>query len=385
MRPTRQQSFYFFLVIAILLGISLCFGGDDNILWSELYHNDPQNYDPTHEFVPFESYTFCSVDPTGHVYSFTNVTIYILAAWMDLTSANVVYSIGGSDTYVPMSWVKNVTTSFHGQPSTTYDLWSATIPAHPVGTTVWYRIQVNDGSASAYLKTNNTWRNPLGQWVRNPDSPATDNYSYLVEDVPISVQLSQCTATQTGESTTIHWQTQNESNIAGFNILRSDQLASKFTRINQEMIANKGAQNKGASYSFVDDQSAGDECLYKVEIVKLDGTHEASDAIGVSTVTGIDNEQKTLSFALHQNYPNPFNSQTIIRYDLDSLTKVFLAIYDAQGRVVRILESGHKSPGRYAVKWDGLGNGGEALTSGLYLCRFSAGSHSKVRKIMFLK
>ena len=318
MKRLCLRSFCLMLAIALIMSVAQGFGGDNNILWDYLYHNDPDNYNPTQEFVPFESYTFRSVDPTGHVYPFTNVTIYILVDWGDLTSANVIYSTGGSDAYVPMSWVKNVTTSFHGQPSRTYDLWSATIPAHPVGTTVWYRIQVNDGSASAYLKTNNTWRNPLGQWVRNPDSPATDNYSYLVEDVPISIQLSQCSARQTGESITIRWQTQDESNVAGFNILRSNRPERAFRRINEELIANKGAQNKGAAYSFVDDQNAGDACLYKVEIVKLNGACEASDAIAVSTVTGIDSGQSPLSFALHQNYPNPFNSQTIIRYDLDS-------------------------------------------------------------------
>ena len=158
-------------------------GGSNNILWDPLYHAAP-SYDPQTEFVPGEAYTFRSVDGSGNVYPTTAVDIYILTEWQDLTSANVVYSTGGGDTYQPMVWIKNITTTFHGQPSYTYDLWQGTIPAQSAGTTVYYRVQVNDGTASATLKAANSagsgYQNPLGQWVRNPDAAASDNYSYTV-------------------------------------------------------------------------------------------------------------------------------------------------------------------------------------------------------------
>ena len=70
------------LALAVLIFASntgIC--GDDNILWDHLYHNDPDNYDPTTEFVPGESYTFRDVDPSGKVYPTTNVNIYILVDW----------------------------------------------------------------------------------------------------------------------------------------------------------------------------------------------------------------------------------------------------------------------------------------------------------------
>ena len=158
-------------------------GGSNNILWDPLYHAAPSD-DPQTEFVPGEAYTFRSVDSSGNVYPTTAVDIYILTEWQDLTSANVIYSTGGGDTYLPMVWIKNITTTFHGQPSYTYDLWQGTIPAQSAGTTVYYRVQVNDGTASAYLKAANSagsgYQNPLGQWVRNPDAAGSDNYSYTV-------------------------------------------------------------------------------------------------------------------------------------------------------------------------------------------------------------
>ncbi|MCX6032245.1 MAG: hypothetical protein NT169_23500 [Chloroflexi bacterium] len=173
--------------------------GDNSVLWDYLYHNAP-GYDPQQEFVPNDSYTFRSVDVSGNVYPDTAVDIYILVDWQDLTTANVRYW-DGSEHWVAMSWVKNITASFHNQASRTYDLWKGTIPAAAAGATVWYRIQVNDGSATAYLKANNgQYTNPLGQRVHS-NADSGDDYSYTVVARPASTPTFTSTATATMTST----------------------------------------------------------------------------------------------------------------------------------------------------------------------------------------
>ncbi len=74
------------------------------------------------------------------------------------------------------------------------------------------------------------------------------------------------------------------------------------------------------------------------------------------------------------NTPNPFNPQTTIAYELASPQPVQLAIYDMRGRLVRALVSGDVMPaGRHTLVWDGRGDDGRELPSGVYLSRLEAG------------
>ena len=90
-------------------------------------------------------------------------------------------------------------------------------------------------------------------------------------------------------------------------------------------------------------------------------------------------------FSLSQNHPNPFNASTTIRYALPEASKVEVAIYDALGRRVRTLVSGRRSAGKHRVVWDGKGEEGRAIGSGVYVYRLKGDHFSKARKMMMLK
>lgn len=78
--------------------------------------------------------------------------------------------------------------------------------------------------------------------------------------------------------------------------------------------------------------------------------------------------------SLLSNAPNPFNPQTLITYDLASAQSVHLAIYDARGRQVRSLVRGEVMPaGRHSLVWNGRGDDGRMMPSGVYLSRLQAG------------
>ncbi|MBN2170674.1 MAG: hypothetical protein JW819_05040 [Candidatus Krumholzibacteriota bacterium] len=84
--------------------------------------------------------------------------------------------------------------------------------------------------------------------------------------------------------------------------------------------------------------------------------------------------------------PNPFNPKTTIHFSLPADAPVQLRIHDLRGRCVRTLIDGAPyRAGRHQVLWDGLDDGGEALASGLYLCRLEAGGHREAVKITLLK
>jgi len=89
--------------------------------------------------------------------------------------------------------------------------------------------------------------------------------------------------------------------------------------------------------------------------------------------------------ALLAAYPNPFNPETTIRYELASSSHVSLRVYDVGGAEVRTLVDANKAAGSYALQWNGRDNKGNAVSSGVYFYRISAGSFSDVRKMTLLK
>jgi hypothetical protein len=83
--------------------------------------------------------------------------------------------------------------------------------------------------------------------------------------------------------------------------------------------------------------------------------------------------------------PNPFNPSTTVEYAVSSGGAVSLRIYDLKGELLRNLVDEVQPPGRYAIRWDGTGDDGRALASGLYLCRMEIDGFAAVRKMLMLK
>jgi Ca-activated chloride channel family protein len=74
-------------------------------------------------------------------------------------------------------------------------------------------------------------------------------------------------------------------------------------------------------------------------------------------------------FRLNPCHPNPFNAETLIRFDLASAAVVHIAVYDIQGRLIRVLLEDSRPAGSHSVKWDGKDSSGMAMPSGIYICK----------------
>ncbi len=95
-------------------------------------------------------------------------------------------------------------------------------------------------------------------------------------------------------------------------------------------------------------------------------------------------------YALSQNYPNPFNPTTNIKYALPVDSRVTVHIYNVLGQRVRTLINDNMAAGYHIAEWDGMGNGGQQLASGVYFLQLSAAgtngkSFNEIRKLMMLK
>lgn len=84
--------------------------------------------------------------------------------------------------------------------------------------------------------------------------------------------------------------------------------------------------------------------------------------------------------------PNPFNPSTTISFAVPAPGgRVAVSIYSMAGRLVRRLIDAKMPTGEHAVTWDGRGEHGESLGSGVYFCRIEVPGQSEQKKLVLLK
>jgi hypothetical protein len=101
-------------------------------------------------------------------------------------------------------------------------------------------------------------------------------------------------------------------------------------------------------------------------------------------LVAIDDEQDDSelpgTFSLSQNYPNPFNPSTKINYSIPEISFVTLKVYDVLGNEIAELVKEEKYAGNYSVDFKA-----DALPSGTYFYKLTAGNFSETRKMILLK
>jgi flagellar hook assembly protein FlgD len=73
--------------------------------------------------------------------------------------------------------------------------------------------------------------------------------------------------------------------------------------------------------------------------------------------------------ALLRSYPNPLQSTTRIDYTTTSGGDATIEIVDVTGRIVARPARGHHAAGDHMIEWNGRGDDGASLPSGVYFAR----------------
>ena len=111
-------------------------------------------------------------------------------------------------------------------------------------------------------------------------------------------------------------------------------------------------------------------------IARLDSNLNVSPVSNISNVNLLVN-----NFSLHQNYPNPFNPSTKISYSLKKSSAIELKLFDINGRLIKIIESGFKPAGSYEINFSA-----EDLSSGVYFFSlYSEGILMDTKKAVVVK
>ncbi len=144
-----------------------------------------------------------------------------------------------------------------------------------------------------------------------------------------------------------------------------------------------------SSFPHITLQDAGEELYlhtiwseanYVVDYDKTDlrdGRREGQQSAGSSLMSG--------GATLAACEPNPFHGHTQISYALPAAGNVSLGVYDATGRPVRTLASGHQTAGNYTVSWDAHDADGRQVPYGVYFYRLDTPGFRSVQKAVLTK
>jgi hypothetical protein len=90
-------------------------------------------------------------------------------------------------------------------------------------------------------------------------------------------------------------------------------------------------------------------------------------------------------FHLYPGKPNPFTGESMIRFELPYPQRVRVAVYEASGRLVRVLFDGIKPAGLHEVSWDGADAAGRAVGAGIYFCRMESAPFAATGRLVVVR
>ena len=108
------------------------------------------------------------------------------------------------------------------------------------------------------------------------------------------------------------------------------------------------------------------------------GTGDGIELIKLGKVTSVQHSPVSMDFKLNQNYPNPFNPATTISFNLNKSAQVKLSIYDALGRLVKVLLNDQLSEGHHNIEWNSTNSSGASVGSGVYIYKITVKAENKL-------
>ncbi|MCF6269248.1 MAG: S8 family serine peptidase [Melioribacteraceae bacterium] len=133
--------------------------------------------------------------------------------------------------------------------------------------------------------------------------------------------------------------------------------------------------------SFSAQSANGDSSYFFNEVYKfIYGTLDV-----VSSTEIINSNPIPDNFNLSQNYPNPFNPLT--RFELEVPDEMFVSIiiYNILGEKVKRITAEYFNPGVYKYYWNGTTDGGNKVSTGVYILSATSKLNTISKKMIYIK
>lgn len=197
-----------------------------------------------------------------------------------------------------------------------------------------------------------------------------DVYAQFVTGSPNAVAIMSFEATTHDGVVELRSRFRSDLGVQGVNIYRGAKGGPLAP------IARVGA-GEGREFGYEDATvQPGEWYDYQIGVSDADGEF-------FSPIVSVRVDEMTLR--LEQNRPNPFNPSTTIRFVIPKQGHVLLAIYDANGAIVRTILDADNPHGAHEVQWDGRDDRGTVVGSGVYFYRLTAESRSETKKMILVK
>lgn len=178
------------------------------------------------------------------------------------------------------------------------------------------------------------------------------------------------TGTYAGGATNLHWARNTEADLAGYRLYRG--ASAGFVPSPANLVASP------PDTGYADPGAAG--ATYKLTAIDAHGNESAPSLLTPAGTLAVG-EPVALTLALSAATPNPSRGAATCHFTLPAAGTARLALYDAAGRLVRVLADGPHAAGEHAVRWDGTGEDGARLPAGLYLARLTFGGRTLTGKV----
>ncbi|MFN8586616.1 MAG: T9SS type A sorting domain-containing protein [Candidatus Eisenbacteria bacterium] len=171
-------------------------------------------------------------------------------------------------------------------------------------------------------------------------------------------------------TTALHWQPNAEADLAGYRIYRGSSAGFVPSGVNLvAAVPDTGYADAAAAPYF-----------YKVTAVDTHGNESPVATLMPSGTLAVDGGAARAMFAAPAPNPLRGGAASTLRFALAAGGRAKLVLYDAQGRVARVLVDGALEAGEHAVTLKGDG-----LAPGLYLARLESPGFAATRRVMIVE
>ncbi len=189
----------------------------------------------------------------------------------------------------------------------------------------------------------------------------------------VSTTLQSFFCLWNGEGIEVSWSLSRAEGDMEFMIYRQSYGAEGFMQMAVPII-----KVGELSYRILDHGcDPGSSYRYRVDLTDEEGTR----TLFVTEFVQVE----TPKLALSQNFPNLFNPSTVIRYGIPTMVRVTIDIFDVSGRRITRLVDEVQDAGVHSVQWSGRNSDLNAVSSGVYFYRLTAGKESVSRKMILLR
>lgn len=204
-------------------------------------------------------------------------------------------------------------------------------------------------------------------------------------DVPTGLSISG----SVGNSPTISWNANTDTDLDGYKLYRSDNGGS----YNLLTSLSKNTTSYTDNDLTISNVRFDPQYCYKVSAIDIGGLESGksttpgncikSDELSKSANESITNTEYK-EYKLLPAYPNPSNPSTNISYSIPRNSFVEIKLYDQLGKKIATLYSGNRQQGKYSFTLDFAEVGG-GLASGVYIVTMTAENYIESQKINYIK